>query len=278
VRSRPVAAWGFPFQAESNDDALVRLIDWCYGDLPDATGPASCFEVMQRADQRYSVAWRDVDGSVVPCGDGRALDSVMELLTWEVNRRVMRSAGAGVVVHGAAFAGPLGAVVLTAPSECGKSTLAAAAAQRGWVHLGDDVVLIDGARREVYPFARPIMLRPGGRELLGVMPALVAAHAPFMADEWYVPASALGAAVVHGAVPLVAVGVLVRGGGAGLAPLSAAAALHALAQQSPSLAHAPAAAFAELERLARTVPAVEATLGAPHAVLDLLAPMLGHAS
>ncbi len=68
-------------------------------------------------------------------------------------------------VHGAALAPPEldGAVVLAGTTGVGKTTLARALMDRGFLPFGDDVTLVDPLALEVQPFPRAFHLRePGG--------------------------------------------------------------------------------------------------------------------
>ncbi|MEQ1702228.1 MAG: hypothetical protein ABMA25_19115, partial [Ilumatobacteraceae bacterium] len=221
---RGCAAWGFHFRFDSNDPVLSEVVARLYRDLPDATGAVHVL----RADRSgptdspaYRVTIEAPDGSVEECGDGRARDAVLELLCWEVNRRALLSAADEVVLHSAVFGTADGAIAVCADSQGGKSTLAAASARRGWRHLSDDMALIDVEHATVTPYARPLMLRAGGRAHLAPLTPPPAEHLAFFPDEWFMPASELGAVVGPDAVPLVAIGFLEWQPSASLEALSA---------------------------------------------------------
>lgn len=275
--SRTFAAWQFPFRFRTNDESLMRLVEWCFGDLPPADGPPFALSVERRPDDRYDLTLVHPDGTEEPCGAGRRGPALVELLCWEVNRRARATAAEGTVVHAAVLAGANGAVALCGESRSGKSTLTAAAARRGWRHLSDDLGLIDVQALTVAPYARPVMLREGGRRLLGVAPELPEGVERFFADDWFLPASALGAVAVHEPQPLVAIGLLSWGEPAAVEPLSRARTLHGLTLHSATLAHRGAAGFDDLVGLAEAVPGVQVSLGSADEVLDLLAPLVGAA-
>lgn len=273
---RGYAAWGFHFRFESDDPLLVAVVARLYTDLPAA---GTAVHVVRAhadgsVDPTYRVSIETPDGEVQECGEGRARDAVLELLCWEVNRRALLSAADEVVLHAAVVAGADGAIALCADSQGGKSTLAAAAARRGWRHLSDDMCLVDVERMTATPYARPLMLRAGGRAHLGVVAAPPRDHLAFFPDEWFVPASELGAQVGDQAVPLVAIGFLEWQPTAGLQPLSPAQTLHDLTLHSATVARQGAVGFGRLERVARAVPGFRVGLGAADSVLDLLAGLL----
>lgn len=276
LSTRGVAAWGFCFRFESTDELLRDVVARCYRDLPKATGPLHVLHAVHVGDdRRFDVTIEAPDGTIERCGDGRSGAAVLELVCWEVNRRATQSAATRAALHAAVLGGPLGAIALCGPSRSGKSTLAAAAARRGWHHLSDDMGLLDVEALTITPYARPIMLRPGGRDKLGAVPRPPAAHMEFMGDEWFTPAGELGAVISPVPQPLVAVGFLEWQDGAVLEPLSRARTLHDLLLHSATLAMQGPEGFAQLERVASVVPGFRVGLGAPDDVLDLLAPLVG---
>jgi hypothetical protein len=278
LSTRGYAAWGFGFQVESDDSLLVEVVARCYRDLPEATDDVWVLrsERIGPSDS-YLVTLHAPDGTSEELGAGRARNAVLELICWEVNSRALQSAFAQVVLHAAVVAGPAGAIAFCGASHRGKSTLAAAAARRGWRHLSDDMGLVDVAAMTVTPYARPIMLRSGGRDHLATLPEPPSEHLQFFPDEWFVPASELGATVADGSVPLVAVGFLEWHDGATISPLSRAQTLHDLTLHSATVARQGASGFARLERIARSVPGYRVGLGAADDVLDLCAGLVGPA-
>ena len=281
LSTRQVAAFGFPFRFESDDQALVALVEWCYADLPSAPGPGSVLRAARLKGRRTAAVGFEVtlwhpDGSYEFCGSGRDGGALLEQIWWEVNKRALQSAANSLVLHAASFGGPQGAVVLVGASHAGKSTLAAAAAMRGLRHLSDDLVIVDPVALTVAPYARPIMLRPGGRALLAPLPA-PPAGGEYFGEEWFLPASALGAMVVATPQPLVGVGLLERADHAGLEPVESATALHAMALQCATLVARGAPAFSELESIARRAHTFRLLQGAPADALDLVTPLIGGA-
>jgi hypothetical protein len=275
LSTRGHAAWGFGFRVESDDALLVDVVARCYRDLPEANDDVWVLRAERMASgDRYVVMLHSPEGTSEELGAGRARNAVLELICWEVNGRALRSAADQVVLHAAVVSGPAGAIALCGASHRGKSTLAAAAARRGWRHLSDDMGLVVVDSMTVAPYARPIMLRSGGRDHLATVPEPPGEHLQFFPDEWFVPASELGASVGDDAVPLVAVGFLEWSDAATLDPLGQAQTLHDLTLHSATVARQGAAGFARLEQIARSVPGYRVGLGAADDVLDLVAPLL----
>jgi hypothetical protein len=274
LTTRGFAAWGFRFRFESDDPLLAEVVARLYRDLPVADDAHRVMRAVRGATDGFRVTIESDDGRVEECGQGRRRSSVLELLFWEVNRRALQSMAQRTVLHAAVIGGAAGAIALCGPSHSGKSTLAAAAALRGWRHLSDDMGLVDADALTITPYARPMMLRPGGREHLGDAVAPPAEHLQFFSDDWFVPASELGAVVTDAAVPLVAVGFLGWQQEASLTPITRAETLHDLTRHCGTLAARGEPGFGELHLIAAAVPGFRVGLGAADDVLDLLAPLV----
>lgn len=280
-------ALGFPFAFASAHRPLVDYVEWAYRDLPAAApGPLTTFTAGAVAalgtddggELRWNLAVEHPDGTAESCGAGHHGVSLVELLCWEVNRRARAVVADRTVLHAASFAGAPGAVACCGASRSGKSTLAAAAARRGWGHLSDDLVLVELQTAQAVlavPYARAMMLRAGGRRMLGIDLPLPPGAEEFAGEDTFCPASALGARQVHQPQPLLALVFIEWGDRAVLAPLGRAATLHRLTQHSATLANRGADGFADLAALAAQAPGYTLTLGTPDAALDLLAPLIG---
>lgn len=99
------------------------------------------------------------------------------------------------LIHGAVVARSARALILSAASTFGKTTLAVHLAARGFGLLADDIAALERTTGEVRPFPRALSLRPGTRSMLE--PGLVARAARAMrgseGDEWIVdPVEFLG--------------------------------------------------------------------------------------
>lgn len=273
--TRAVAAWGFTFQFASDDARLVELVGHCYCDLPPAVGEHSSFRADRNGDGAYDLSLSHPDGSVELCSSGRSGQALIELLVWEVNRRARASMDDRTVLHAAVIGGPAGVVMLCGGSGAGKSTLCAAAALRGWQHLSDDLALVDVEHLAVVPYARPLMMRRGGRTALGLTAVTHPEWTDFQGDDWFLPASELGAEVVRDERPLVAVCVLRPSAPASIAPLNGARTLQAMTEHSATLAARGGPGFDDLVRVAERVPGYSVVRGEAADVLDLLTPLVG---
>lgn len=114
----------------------------------------------------YELWWA---GSVVHVAS--TIASVVEAVVWNLNRRSIehRSVGTGsqVAVHAGAVALGSSGIALVGPSGGGKTTAAIGLARLGFGYLSDDIVLV-GPKRELRGSRKPVGLRAGTRELLGL--------------------------------------------------------------------------------------------------------------
>lgn len=279
--SRSFAAWQFSFRFQSDDPALLAYIGHCYRDLPAAAGEALVLRARRLPSGAYDLVAVHPDGTEEVCSAARGGPALVEMVSWEVNRRARDAVAASTVLHAAVIGGPAGVVALCGSSGSGKSTLCAAAARRGWWHLSDDLALVDIERVTVAPYARPLMLRPGGRDALAVTGPIgdvSAEWAPFVGADRFLPASELGATIVREPQPLVAIGVLDWGAAPSVTPLGRARTLHAMAEHSATLAARGGPGFDDLVRVAEQVVGYSVVRGAADEVLDLLGPLVGQAA
>jgi hypothetical protein len=73
-----------------------------------------------------------------------------------------------VPLHAASVEIGTGVVVFAGPSGSGKSTLCAAGVQSGHRYVADEVTAIDPETLRVVPYLRPIGIRSGGADALGI--------------------------------------------------------------------------------------------------------------
>ncbi|MFM1997474.1 MAG: HPr Serine kinase C-terminal domain [Planctomycetota bacterium] len=99
--------------------------------------------------------------AVVDGADVRTFASAADLEAWLLLTvsDVMVARGRFATIHAAAVLAAEGAVLLAGPPYAGKSTLAAAARDRGLVVLGDDQVRVDPDTGWVWPLPRPAKRR-----------------------------------------------------------------------------------------------------------------------
>ncbi len=178
-----------------------------------------------------------------------------------------------IVAHAGCVARDGRAVLLVGPSGSGKSTAALACAAHGLVFLGDDQVAlgIEGSRPVVHSLFSTARL---DGEHLTAYPAL-ACDGPVLETGEPKPVLVLSEsrAALAASAEVAAIAVLRRGNG-GVAPVSRAAALRALAPSSLARMPLGPAAFDLLAGVAAAVPAVAIEASTPEAVPPLVESIL----
>lgn len=127
----------------------------------------------------------------------------------DLNRRVVATAAPdAVTLHAAACARDGRAVVLSGPTESGKSTLSAGLGLAGFEYLTDEVVILDPDSDAVAPYPKPLNIDPGSWSVLaGLRPAAPSAVPDIADTQWHVDPMRLPGGVALGSRP---VGALIR--------------------------------------------------------------------
>ena len=213
---------GFPFAVDVAHPGLRERFEALFEPCRSDATPKHTFAIDVIAEGRMGVT---VDGA---CGRTTNDPSfALAHLLWEINRRAVCEPSDALVVHGGAVARDGVAVLCTAPSGHGKSTLVAALLRAGFDYLTDDAVALDLASGVAAPAPKPVALGPDVVSMFG-LPA-----DPYGGVERFATAQDLGARVAS-ATP---VGVVVfphykPGEPLGVRDVSRASALLGVAEES----------------------------------------------
>jgi hypothetical protein len=195
---------------------------------------------------------------------GSELHAELEAL----NLEAARAAKGCVPLHAASIDTSAGVIALAGQSGAGKSTLAAAAVLAGFGYVADEISAVSPDDLLVRPFHRPIGLRQGGAEAIGV-PYPEPSDGRFdMVYPWDVS----GHGVLSPGGPLGGIVLVDRSGESSpsLAEVVPAQALAALSQHTVIPDDQLADGFAALERIVRSVPVVRMTYATTPQSLSLL--------
>lgn len=108
-----------------------------------------------------------------------------------------------IAIHAAAAVLQGSAVIMPAPSGCGKTTTVAGLVQRGWDFLTDEAVLISMADGLVYPFPRPLSISPGSMRVLpGLQERITGPKAAYRHYDLHVTPDELRPGCLSGPVPI----------------------------------------------------------------------------
>ncbi len=223
---------------------------------------APMLTVERFADGSWSVAWPE-EQRYHGRDEAVAFSDVFGALN-EAAARYATSIGRVSLHGGAVRIGAIG-VAVVGHSGAGKSTLTAGLVQAGHGFIADELAAVSPAGADskespgaatVHPFHRPIGLRAGGAEALGV--AIV--DGPF---KHTFPLSVATVGTLAGATPLGLVAFIERDPSASpqTTALSPARALHRLSNHTLGTWGMERKAFPQLEQLVRAVPAVVVRYG-----------------
>lgn len=186
------------------------------------------------------------------------------------NKSAIDAAPGCVPLHAAAIATSAGVIAIAGRSGAGKSTLCAAAVLAGYPYVADEITTVSPDDLHVHPFHRPIGLRRGGAEAIGI-------EYPDSPDGRY-----------DFVYPWPVVGVLSEGGTLagivlvdrsddvtpGLAIVEGPAALLELSQHTVIADELLGVGFVGLDRIVRAVPVARMTYDTADDALGLLATLV----
>lgn len=265
-RTRPFDIGATSFDVSAPSAAIRTRVEQMFTDLPTAPDSVHHFEIAE-ADDRFELT--GPNNTLTLGNESIALAT----LATSVNRLALDADPGRLHLHCAALAHGEVAVLISAASGTGKSTLAAALAQTGWAYLSDEAVALhDGGATA---FNKPILLKGEASEMLGLADD-VGVALPDSRVIRAVPASHLGAPLASISTPNVVV-VLHRQGDGSVAdapicqPLHPADAAVSLLQQSMDSVRYGPDALAHLVALTSAAHCVAVSVGPPAATAQLVA-------
>ena len=201
----PFVWLGRRWTVSSGATDLLRLIEELYQPLLAGTDPGPDDAVATYRLEAPSPSRRGelfCDGRLVTAGRDPA--RLFGQLIWSINRHAIDDRPTETVLHSAAAADDHGRVVLLpAAAESGKTTLVTGLVERGAAYLTDEAAIVDEAL-DVHGFAKPLSIDKGSWTVLSDhAPLLDDALAPYMAEQWQVPAHRFGSVVPSGKLSLI---------------------------------------------------------------------------
>ena len=178
----------------------------------------------------------------------------LSVLFWHVNQQVLAHSQDRLLIHASAVEQGGEAIILPAPPESGKSTLAAGLVRSGFQYLTDEVVAIDRATGVIDPFPRALSVDQGSWHVLAdLRPQLPPDTHRFASKQWQIPPQSIRPdAVGTRARPRTIILPRYREGSpTELVPLERVQAVRAMAEQSFNLVVHGGQALAVLAKLAR---------------------------
>ncbi len=182
---------GRPYEAAGDDPRLFDLLDRFFPAALDDTAPASA------ATARFEARLAGAEPRLTGPGGDDLLDRRNPV--WHAYVRIVETVLGDVdshfLLHAAALETEGAALLVSAPTRFGKTTLSIHLVARGLRFLADDVAALDRRSRRILWSPRPLNLRPGTRRMLPAdrLRAAEAATTRRFGDEWIVdPARWLG--------------------------------------------------------------------------------------
>lgn len=185
-------ALGFDFAVRTSDGVLGRYVERILSALAvDDEGPPrhlySLWERSPRARHPW-VLYLDDRREVA----ARTAPTALSFLLWNINRQVVEASDRLVLVHAAGVERAGRAVLMPAPMEAGKTTLAAGLVDRGLGYLTDEAVALDPATGLVHPYPKPLTIAGGSRRLFEHLdPPVEPAVERYTGWSWQVPPDAI---------------------------------------------------------------------------------------
>ena len=193
---------GFHFSLRYNHAAMERL---CHPRLSAIETDNSEGVDSELAIQTDGTAWTvTVDGReacrTVSSNEARIELMIAILKGYHPDLNIL------ALIHAAVVGRNGRAILLPAPSRCGKSTITAALVHAGYGYLSDDMAVLDLASGSAYPFPLGLSLRAGSWPIAeGMFPGLRGSSSAPLSDEMVKVIMLEGAQTLYAPLPVTAV-------------------------------------------------------------------------
>lgn len=197
-RTKTFRSLDFCFDIRTTDTALGRHLDRILDVFAtEADDPAVTYSVFTRGTAerpRFSVylgARRLITH--------RNPSIALSYLLWSFNTESVSSTSGTVVLHSGAVERDGVGVMLPASQESGKTTLVTGLLHRGFRYVTDEAVVVDIATGRIRPFPKALGIDGGSWALFpDLAPEVSEDLAPWLRNQWHVPAAAVGAELSDG--------------------------------------------------------------------------------
>lgn len=184
-------ALGHVFRILTTDRDVGAYLDHIYSGLAAPGSPSmetTTYWVVTTDDEPWPYSLH-VDGRQIGSGSS---SYILDYLFWHVNRQAIERSDDLVLLHAAGVERNGVCIVLPAPMECGKTTLAAGLVRHGFSYLTDEAVAIDPSDLTVRPFAKPLSVDPGSWEVLADLePTDHEAIRSLRPNQWQIPVTSI---------------------------------------------------------------------------------------
>ena len=197
VQTRRFAAGRATFLVRCPSEAVKDVVEALFIDLPppDRSETASEF-TLEEIDEHFSIG---LGGG--PQGGDLAPNAALATLVTSVSRLALDEDPDRLHLHCASLSLRDRGVLISAASGTGKTTLAVALAQRGWTYQSDEAVALTNKDFTVDGFPKPLMIKPGGGDLISGLETARVSLDPDDSLWWHIPASTIPAPVTKESQP-----------------------------------------------------------------------------
>jgi hypothetical protein len=207
-----------------------------------------------------------------------SLAPIIDYILWQATQEAVERTSDFLALHAGAVGKKGAAVLLPAPPDSGKTTLAAALTRAGFSYLSDEVALIDPSTALVHPYARALWMEIPSIELMGsdVRAAIPEDLLALGRRQYQVTPEELrpGSVGRPSRVRFVVAPSYRRGSRTALEPMSRAEALVLLADNSFNFGRFGARAMPVLERLVRGAACYRLAMGRLDRAVRLIADLV----
>jgi hypothetical protein len=225
-------ALDFDFAFRVPDPALGRHLADALSPLRAEGQAAHLYSLVDRGHGRRRRFALYLDGERIEHTDPPAAAAAM--LPWHVNRMAVQRSPRFLFLHAAAVATDGDAVLLAAPQEAGKTTLATGLVRAGMTYLTDEAVAVEPETMLLHPYPKALSIDPGAQPLFpDLCPPLEAAARAWDHGQWAVDPTRIRPDAVSGLarVRAVVLPAYDADGHTALTPISRAATVLELVQQ-----------------------------------------------
>ncbi len=238
---RRFRALDYAFRVRSDLDGAGRVVERLLAPFvqPAAGEPVSTYTLTHRLSPGLEEERRIYCYELFQDGDSiQRVPNPGSMLDWVIldsTRRAVEGTDRYLAVHAAVASLAGRAVLMPAPPDSGKTTLVAGLTRAGFQFLGDEVALIEPETALVHPYLRPLLIEPTSMPVLdGLASDLPFFYEGFRGLRYHVAAEDLraGAIGAPGPIAFVVFPAYRPGSDTELRPMSRAAALIRIAEQS----------------------------------------------
>jgi hypothetical protein len=198
VLTRRFAAGVVSFVVRCPTTAIQDAVERLFVDILDASDLAPDHEIVVEESGTGLLSVTVVDGqSFRATRPNIALANLVSAVT----RLALDEDPGRLHLHCAALSLDGRGVLISAQSETGKTTLTAALVQRGWTYVSDEAVALELESTSVFGFAKPLMIKPGGGELVPEIEKGRVSLEPGDTGWWHTPASSISDRIVSEVTP-----------------------------------------------------------------------------